>query len=106
MFIHFLPTLLFWYLGLLTIGLIFLPLNSFLFRQLKDKGYLFSKILGLAVFSYLFFLFNVIKIVPFTIEAVWGVLFILGLINWGVFLKKKGKLPKITSIAKIGRAHV
>jgi len=60
-----------WWLYILLIGLIFLPLTMRLFNRFFDKGYLFSKTIGLAISSYLVWLFASFKLLPFTREVLW-----------------------------------
>lgn len=55
-----------WWGVLLFIGLGFLPLTTFLFKKFPDKGYIFSKILGLCIVTYLIFFLGVIHLVPFS----------------------------------------
>jgi len=58
--------IIFWYLSINSIALIFLPLTFSLFKKFWDKGYIFSKIIGILSFSYLTFVLGVLKILPFT----------------------------------------
>jgi len=58
--------IIFWYLSISSIALIFLPLTFSLFKKFWDKGYIFSKIIGILFFSYLTFVLGVLKILPFT----------------------------------------
>jgi len=58
--------IIFWYLSINSIALIFLPLTFSLFKKFWDKGYIFSKIIGILFFSYLTFVLGVLKILPFT----------------------------------------
>ena len=55
-----------WFLVFLAIGTAFLPLTFSLFSDLKDKGYIFSKIIGLAMLSYFVFVFATLKIFKFS----------------------------------------
>ena len=59
-----------WYIVFLCIGIIFLPLANLLFKNFPDKGYIFSKILGIAGTSYLVFLLSIFKILPFTLGTI------------------------------------
>lgn len=54
-----------WWLVILFIGIIYLPLTSIIFSRFFDKGYIFSKLLGIALASYTVFLFGILRIIPF-----------------------------------------
>ena len=42
-----------WWLTLLVLGIGFMPLTMVVFRKFKDKGWLFSKTIGLAISGWL-----------------------------------------------------
>lgn len=71
-----------WFLGFLLIGIIFLPFSSYLFKGFRDKGYIFSKILGLAIISYSLFILSLIKIIKFSEASVFLILIIFLVINY------------------------
>lgn len=54
-----------WWLALLVIGLVFLPLAAKIFARFFDWGYLFSKIIGLALLTFSLWLLSSLKILPF-----------------------------------------
>src|SRR5258708_6570712 len=55
-----------WWLFFFLFGIIFLPITSIIFKPFFDKGYIFSKIIGVAVVSYIVFLLGTLHITPFT----------------------------------------
>ncbi|MBI2036460.1 hypothetical protein HYT17_02430 [Candidatus Microgenomates bacterium] len=55
-----------WWSVLFLIGIIFLPLTTKIFANFFDRGYIFSKILGMLIVSYAVFLLGTLKILPFT----------------------------------------
>ena len=55
-----------WWFVLFFGGLAFLPLSFVLFENLFDRGYIFSKLLALAITSYVIFLLGILHIVPFS----------------------------------------
>ncbi len=55
-----------WWLTILMLETGFLPLTFFLFEKFFDRGYIFSKILGIAFTSYAIFIFGVLHLTPFT----------------------------------------
>lgn len=78
-----------WWALLFLIGIIFLPTASVIFKTFFDKGYIFAKIIGLAVISYLVFLLGTLHILPFTQVTVIIVLLFCALINGFVLYKTK-----------------
>ncbi len=82
-----------WWFCIFIIGLAFLPITLIIFRDFFDRGYLFSKVIGIGILSYLVFITGVVKILPFTLPSLfllfWGAL----LINYYLF--NKYKLQKI-----------
>ena len=76
-----------WWLMLLGLGLIFLPLTRKVFASFFDQGYLFSKVLALLFSSYLVWLLSSLKILPFYQETIWLVI-ILGIVANLWFSKK------------------
>lgn len=55
-----------WWLAVFCLGLIFLPLSGLLFSSLADRGYLFSKTIGIAVSGYLMWMLSSLRLVKFT----------------------------------------
>lgn len=55
-----------WWLTAAYIGIIFLPLTVLIFAGFHDKGYLFSKVIGIAVTGYLMWLLSSLHIMKFT----------------------------------------
>ncbi|MGE5042492.1 MAG: DUF2298 domain-containing protein [Candidatus Levyibacteriota bacterium] len=83
-----------WWLVLFGIGLIFLPLTKYLFPDAKDSFYIFSKVLGAGVISYLMFLLGSFHILPFTFFSVLFIILIIFLLI--IFLIKKRFIQKPT----------
>jgi uncharacterized membrane protein len=87
-----------WWLYIFTVGIIFFPLSEMFFRKFFDRGYMFSKTLGIAGASYIVWLLSSLKIAAFsrtTIIIVFAVFFILiyvvlkGYKNLYSFIKEK-----------------
>src|SRR4030042_2166700 len=76
-----------WWIFLLGLGLIFLPLTFSFFAKFFDKGYALSKILGIFILSYMIWLLGSFKILPFTEPIIWLVVVLLLIVNF-LFLKK------------------
>lgn len=58
-----------WWLVILLLGIIFMPLSELLFSNLSDKGYLFSKTIGIAVTGYLMWMLSAIKVMKFSTSS-------------------------------------
>ncbi|MFA5932531.1 MAG: DUF2298 domain-containing protein [Microgenomates group bacterium] len=76
-----------WWLILLGLGLTFLPLTSLLFKSFFDKGYAFTKILGMLFLGYLVWLTASLKILPFNFFQIVSILFICLIINLSLLFK-------------------
>ncbi len=93
MFSDFVNIYLFW-MVILAIGLINLPLTFVIFAKFADRGYVFSKILGIALLSYITFILSAFQLLPFTQITVLLVFSLLTGVNLLILrqLKKKGLL--------------
>lgn len=80
-----------WWSVLLLIGVGFAPLTFYLFDKFFDKGYIFSKLIGLIVTGYAVFLLGVLKIVPFNTIAIFIVFFAAMIISI-IALPRKWKI--------------
>ena len=80
-----------WWFLLFFIGLIFLPFTSRLFLRFIDCGYIFSKIIGMALISYLIFILGLGHILSFSRLNSFLVLLIFGLLNVFILIKQKNK---------------
>ncbi|MDO8620949.1 MAG: DUF2298 domain-containing protein [Candidatus Levybacteria bacterium] len=76
-----------WWPMFFAIGIIFLPLTTIIFSNFSDRGYIFSRILGIAVLSYIVFLLGVLKVLPFQMPTIILVCVICLIIN--LFVAKK-----------------
>lgn len=76
-----------WWATFLILGIIFLPTTRLLFPNSKGSFYIFSKIIGAGILSYLVFLFGTLKILPFSTISVYGVLLICLFVN--IYLVKR-----------------
>jgi uncharacterized membrane protein len=84
-----------WWVLLFSLGVIFLPLNFFFFQKFFDKGYAFSKVLGILILSYLTWLSGSLKILPFTEITIWFIVALLLIINFLSLKKLKTNFKKI-----------
>lgn len=84
-----------WWLAVFVLGLIWLPITGSVFSSFRDKGYLFSKVIGLAGTGYLVWLLSSIHVLKFTSIACWLGMFLVAVPNALVlwYQTKKQKLP-------------
>lgn len=76
-----------WYLAMTLLGGITFPLSFSFLRSLKDRGYAFSRILGLLIWGYLFWIFTNLGISHNTIGGItFALLLLLALSLWLVRL--------------------
>lgn len=86
-----------WWLFLFGTGLIFFPLTQTTFSKFFDKGYIFSKTLGIALLTYIVFIFGVFKILPFSLPTI--ALVLIAFLIFDFFLVKKRAI-------KLNKRHV
>src|SRR5438046_2821241 len=79
-----------WWFILFVFGVGFLPLTLRLFSRFFDKVYLFSKLLGLAITSYVVYVLGVVHFVPFGQVASFVVFVIVALLSFYLFPQKEG----------------
>lgn len=88
-----------WYLMLLIVGALFLPITSRLFsRYFDDHGYPFAKTIGIIVISYSAFTLGTLKIIPFTQVGIMVIIVAFALLN--VVIAKKDNSLSILDIYK------
>ncbi len=87
-----------WWFFLLLIGLSCLPLTFKIFPNFIDRGYIFSKILGIGVLSYIVFILGTFHILPFSGISVILVLAFIFAINLFLIKEFKETFKKISKI--------
>jgi len=70
-----------WYVYIFLIGIIFLPISQRIFARFIDKGYIFSKTLGIIILSYSVYILGIAHIAPFARVTLFGVLIIFALLQ-------------------------
>lgn len=78
-----------WYLLMIAFGIIGLPLTSLIFKNWQDKGYAFSKFIGMFAVGIVWWFLSAIKILPFTQTVGW-VLFVMAIIASLYWAYRKG----------------
>lgn len=85
-----------WFLVFFAIGTAFLPLTFSIFFNFKDKGYIFSKIISLAIISYIIFVLGAIHILKFNFYSILLILILCFFTNY--YLSKIKKLDVLSII--------
>ncbi len=91
------------------LGLVFLPLTITVFHNLPDRGWAFSKALGLALFAFcVWFPLMMLRFLPFSQLFIAGVVLILLACNLLAFLGLRHSLAKVvrSNISYIGAAEL
>ncbi len=78
-----------YYCVMLALGVIFFPTTSVIFKKFYDKGWMFSKIIGLGISAWLVWVLSNLKILKYTSLNCYIVVFILAIINLVIFLKNR-----------------
>jgi len=93
-----------WWLIIFAVGISFLPLTTYIFSGFKDKGYIFSKVLGIGILSYIVFILGTFHILSFSRISVILIIAFLFVLNF-IFVKKQkihfGKFWKIAMFEEI-----
>ena len=55
-----------WYVVLLAIGILFLPMTRAVFGRFYDYGYGLSKVIGIILISYAMFVLGTVRVLPFS----------------------------------------
>jgi len=77
-----------WWTMIFIIGLVAFPYSGRLFSTFADKGYILSKILGIAVISYLLFVLGELHILPFSSMSAYTLLVSFMFFSF-IFFRKK-----------------
>lgn len=75
------PAFLIWWVVLWMLGCTFMPITSICFYKYDDRGWIFSKVIGVAISGYLTWLLTVLKILPFTMLTCMGVTLVCMMVN-------------------------
>lgn len=87
-----------WWTVFLAIGLLYFPLSFCVFSSFTDRGFMFSKIIGLAISVYFFWLVSYMKLLRINLLNCWCVTVIAGIITYILFLTRKKSFKKIWSV--------
>ncbi len=78
-----------WWLVLFFISICFLPLTIKIFSSFFDKGYIFGKVIGIIIISYVSFILGILHIVPFSQFSLSILLGIAAGLNFLLWKKEK-----------------
>ena len=81
-----------WYIALLMVGIILYPITSIIFKKFNDNGWIFSKIIGIAVSSIIMWLLSYMKILKYTNINCYVIIAILLIVNLIIAKKEKIKI--------------
>ncbi|KKS97733.1 MAG: hypothetical protein UV73_C0005G0010 [Candidatus Gottesmanbacteria bacterium GW2011_GWA2_43_14] len=84
-----LSAILVWWLTFLIVGTIFLPLTLTLFKRFADRGYIFSKVLGILFTSYIIWLFGSLHLLPFIKISLFLILLLMAIVNLIIYGRNK-----------------
>ena len=84
-----------WYAAVFLIGVATFPLAAILFRSFTDRGWLFSKVLGILLGGFFVWLFSSVGILAFTSRRALVITLICGGLIWSIFMfrAEKGQRP-------------
>lgn len=81
-----------WWFYIFVIGIGFLPLTAALFHSFVDKGYIFAKIFGIVIVSYLVFTLGTLQLLPFTRLNVFIILLTCFILVYFLFIRQTARL--------------
>ncbi len=96
-----------WWLYILLLGVIFLPITQKYFGRFFDKGYSFSKVIAIAVSGYIVWLLSALKLAAFSRTEIFIVLLVLVCINVYIIFRRgksfliSGKLISIYAAEEV-----
>ena len=87
-----------WWMTILILGIIFLPLTNKVFSKFHDRGYLFSKTLGIAITGYIMWFFASFRIMKFARSSCIMAVIVGILINGLILVAHRRKLKDKSKI--------
>jgi len=89
----------FWWLVILFLGAVSLPLIFQIFKNFWDKGYIFSKITSLTIITYVAYLLGIFHFLPFTNPTFFAIIGLIILLNI-YWLRQKNNLAEFLTTFK------
>ena len=81
-----------WWVMMQVVAIALLPLCLAFFRRLPDRGYALSKPFALLLVGYLFWILNVVNVLPNSTGGIWAVIFIFLLASGYLFWRQRDEL--------------
>jgi uncharacterized membrane protein len=81
-----------WWLMVQVVGLAALPLCLTLFQRLPDRGYALSKPFALLLVGYLFWILNVVHVLPNTTRGIWAALLLFSAASGYLLWRRRDEL--------------
>ena len=78
-----------WWLSLVFLSSLSLPLIFLIFQKFWDKGYIFAKTFSVFILSYLFLILGIIKITTFTLPCIYFIIAVFAGLNLYLLFKNK-----------------
>lgn len=96
-----LPLIATWWFVFFLLGLSFLPISLLLFSKFFDRGYIFSKIFGLAIVSLSVWFLSIFHLVSFSSFNPWPLILIFAVLNYALFFKRRElySFPLLSSLS-------
>ena len=89
-----------WYIIMLGLGLLNYPVTSSLLPKLKSRGYAFSKIVGLLLLGFLYWITNIFQLLPNSLFGAIAALVLIAALNGWIFIRNKDGIKKEFSQGK------
>lgn len=99
-------TVLQWWTLFFIIGVVFFPITNYFFRNFFDRGYIFSKILGISILTYIIFILGIFHLAPFTATNSIIVLTLITIIIATYFLYKNNFRTIVNKTIVFLKQHV
>ncbi len=74
--------ILWWWLTILILSSVFLPLTLLIFKKFWDKGYIFAKTIAIFTLSYFLLVLGIFKLLPFTLASIIFSIFLFAALNF------------------------
>lgn len=93
-----------WYCIFLFLGWVNFPLTSWIFSKQQNKGFAFSRIVGLLVWGYVYWITNIFGLLTNTLVGVVSALLVVVLVNAVLYRKQKDTLKQ--AIKENGKTYL
>lgn len=93
-----------WWAALLLVGTAVLPLTWTIFRSLPERGYAFTKMVGLLLVSYLFWLLGSLGVLRNDLGGIWAALAGATAVSWWVYTTQRRRDAEATGLGAWLRA--